>query len=289
MIFKLYIIFNQIDYLYLAFTYFAENLFFSLIVIYYYKKNGNNFQNLIFSRVHTIKIIKAIILFPLLAFAFLISMRIDVLMISSLLGVEQAGFYSATSRIITIILLFGTHFFQFIYPNMNRISSSNKEKFNLIYQNLIFLSLIVGISVYIFSVFFGNSYLSLFGEEFKIVLTSLKILSLNVGAALLINLWVHKQYVYSKYNQILLFQFSTIIINILLNYYLISMLGVNGAALATALSAIISFILINIAQPKEFFVIFSSFSVTRQKQMANAILKIIFVKRNPENKESIKD
>ena len=289
LIFKLYIIFNQIDYLYLAFTYFAENLFFSLIVIYYYKKNGNNFQNLIFSRVHTIKIIKAIILFPLLAFAFLISMRIDVLMISSLLGVEQAGFYSATSRIITIILLFGTHFFQFIYPNMNRISSSNKEKFNLIYQNLIFLSLIVGISVYIFSVFFGNSYLSLFGEEFKIVLTSLKILSLNVGAALLINLWVHKQYVYSKYNQILLFQFSTIIINILLNYYLISMLGVNGAALATALSAIISFILINIAQPKEFFVIFSSFSVTRQKQMANAILKIIFVKRNPENKESIKD
>ena len=195
-------------------------------------------------------------------------------MISSLLGVEQAGFYSATSRIITIILLFGTHFFQFIYPNMNRISSSNKEKFNLIYQNLIFLSLIVGISVYIFSVFFGNSYLSLFGEEFKIVLTSLKILSLNVGAALLINLWVHKQYVYSKYNQILLFQFSTIIINILLNYYLISMLGVNGAALATALSAIISFILINIAQPKEFFVIFSSFSVTRQKQMANAILKL---------------
>lgn len=140
-----------------------------------------------------------------------------------------------------------------------------------------------------FQFFFGNSYLSLFGEEFKIVLTSLKILSLNVGAALLINLWVHKQYVYSKYNQILLFQFSTIIINILLNYYLISMLGVNGAALATALSAIISFILINIAQPKEFFVIFSSFSVTRQKQMANAILKIIFVKRNPENKESIKD
>ncbi len=289
LIFKLYIIFNQIDVLYLAIVYFFENLFFSLIVIYYYKKNGNKFQNLIFSKTHTLKIIKTIILFPLLAFAFLISMRIDLLMISSLLGVEQAGFYSATSRIITIVLLFGTHFFQFIYPNMNRISSNNKEKFNLIYQNLIFLSIIVGIFVYLLSFFFGNMYLSLFGENFKVVLNSLKILSLNVGAALLINLWVHKQYIYSKYNQILLFQFSTIIINILLNYYLINMLGVNGAALATALSAIIAFTLINIAQPKEFYTIFSSFSLIRQKQIANAILKVIFVKANPENKEKIND
>ena len=132
-------------------------------------------------------------------------------------------------------------------------------------------------------------YLSLFGENFKVVLNSLKILSLNVGAALLINLWVHKQYIYSKYNQILLFQFSTIIINILLNYYLINMLGVNGAALATALSAIIAFTLINIAQPKEIYTIFSSFSLIRQKQIANAILKVIFVKANPENKEKIND
>ncbi len=289
LVFKLHIIFNQIDILYLALVYFFENLFFSVVVIYYYKKNGNNFQNLIFSKVHTLKIIKAIILFPLLAFAFLISMRIDLLMISSLLGVEQAGFYSATSRIITIVLLFGTHFFQFIYPNMNRISSSNKKKFNLIYQNLIFLSFVAGITVYVLSFFFGNLYLSLFGENFKVVLSSLKILSLNVGAALLINLWVHKQYIYSKYNQILLFQCSTIIINILLNYYLINMLGVNGAALATALSAIISFILINISQPIEFYTIFSSFSLIRQKQIANAILKVMFVKANPENKEKIKD
>ena len=58
----------------------------------------------------------------------LISMRVDVLMISNLLGVDYAGYYSATSRIITIILLFGTHFFQFIYPNLNRISYDNMNQ-----------------------------------------------------------------------------------------------------------------------------------------------------------------
>ena len=73
---KIYIIYNKLDYLYLAFTYFLENLFFSSVIIYYFKKNGNNFKNLIFSKTHTINILKKIILFPLLAFAFLISMRI---------------------------------------------------------------------------------------------------------------------------------------------------------------------------------------------------------------------
>ena len=103
---KLFIILNKIDYIFLALAYFLENVFFSLVVIYYFKKNGNKFQNLIFSYEYTVKIIKKIILFPLLAFAFLISMRVDVLMISNLLGVDYAGYYSATSRIITIILLF---------------------------------------------------------------------------------------------------------------------------------------------------------------------------------------
>ena len=84
-----------------------------------------------------------------MAFAFLISMRIDVLMISSLLGVESSGYYSANSRIITIILLFGTHFFQFIYPNLNRINFDQK-KFNEIYTGIILLSSIVGISCFAF-------------------------------------------------------------------------------------------------------------------------------------------
>ena len=282
---KIFIILNNYDYIYLGIAYFIENVFFSFIVIYYFKKNGNRFQNLIFSKQHTIKILKQIILFPLLAFAFLISMRVDVLMISSLLGVEMAGFYSATSRIITIVLLFGTHFYQFIYPNMNVIAS-NTKKFKQIYQNLVVLSFVVGVITYLFALIFGNSYLNLFGEEFEVVLRSLKILSLNVGAALLINLWVHKQYVQSKYGQILIFQFSTIIINIILNFYLINTLGVNGASFATVLSAIISFVIINIAQPKEFIDIFSSFSPMYIKELINSISKL-FYQRNKFDNEKV--
>ncbi len=285
---KIFIIYHKLDYLYLAFTYFLENLFFSCIIIYYFKKNGNTFKNLIFSKKHTIKILKKIILFPLLAFAFLISMRIDLLMISSLLGVESAGFYSANSRIITIILLFGTHFFQFIYPNLNRINYDQK-KFNDIYTSIILLSSIVGVMCFIFSLFLGEYYLRLFGSEFMIGLNSLKILSFNVGIALVINVWIHKQYLNSKYGQILLFQASTVILNILFNFYFINLFGFNGAALATLLSAFIAYIIVNIHQPREFYIVFSSFNLNKIKDTANVVLRIIFVKTNPEKFEKIND
>ena len=171
---------------------------------------------------------------------------------------------------------------------MNRISN-DKEKFKNIYQNLIFISVIAGITTYLCALVLGKTYLNLFGENFQVVLNSLKILGLNVSAALIINLWVHKQYIYSKYTQILFFQSSAIIINIILNYYLINYFGVNGAALATSMSAIISFLIINISQPKEFLTIFSSFSPTKQRRTAKEILKIILVNRNPEKIEKIKD
>jgi O-antigen/teichoic acid export membrane protein len=285
---KIFIIYNKLDYLYLAFAYFLENLFFSSVIVYYFKKNGNNFKNLIFSKAYTINILRKIILFPLLAFAFLISMRIDVLMISSLLGVESSGYYSANSRIITIVLLFGTHFFQFIFPNLNRINFDQK-KFNEIYTGIILLSFIVGISCFVLTLIFGKYYLYLFGPEFLVGLNSLKILSLNVGIALIINAWVHKQYLNSRYGQILFFQGCTVILNILFNYYLINLLGISGAAFATLFSAFFAFMIVNISQPKEFLLISSSFDLNKIKDTANVVLRIIFVKKNPEKLEKIND
>ncbi len=285
---KLYIIFNDYSYLFLALSYFLENLLFSIIIIYFFKENGNKFKNLIFSKKHTILILKKIILFPLLAFVILVSMRIDVLMISNLLGSDEAGYYSSVSRIITIILLFGTHFFQFIYPNLNRIIPDT-QKFNNIYQNLVLISFSGGLFFYVMSIFFGEMYLSLFGTDFIVALNSLKILSLNIGIALTINLWVHKQYVQSNYTEILVFQTLTIFLNITLNYYLISIFGINGASLATAGSAFISIMVVNLMNPKEIYLIFSSFSISKQKQLANAILKIIFVNKNPDKLDKIKD
>ncbi len=285
---KIFLVFGSFNIIYIAAAYVLENLFFSIVIIYYFKKNGNNFTSLIFEKKHSINILKKIMLFPLMAFAIIVAMRLDILMISNFLGEEQSGIYSAASRLIIIILLFGTHFFQFIYPNLNRIILTN-DGIKPIYHNLVLFSFYMGIIFFIFSIFFGELYLGLFGEEYILALYAFKILSLTIFPALLFNLWIHKQYVLSKYSTILFFQIGTILINILLNYYLINILGISGAALASLAAPIISFLIVNVTNNYEFKLIVESFSLKKQKQAANTILKIIFVKKNPDKFENIKD
>lgn len=285
---KVYFVLNKFDLIFIALAYAVENLFFSIVIIYYFKKNGNNFSSLLFIKKHTINILKKIVLFPLMAFAIIVAMRLDILMISKIIGADAAGIYSSASRLVIIVLLFGTHFFQFIYPNLNRIMMTQKGMSN-IYQNLVIFSFYTGFFFFIFSLFFGKIYLNLFGDEFLLALNAFLILSLNVFPALLFNLWVHKQYVMSKYSSILFFQIGTIFLNILLNFYFINLFGISGAALASLLAPLVSFILINITNNYEFGVIKESFSITRHKQAANDVLKIILVNKNPEKFENIKD
>lgn len=285
---KVYFVLNKFDLIFIAMSYAVENLFFSIVIIYYFKKNGNNFSSLLFIKKHTINILKKIVLFPLMAFAIIVAMRLDILMISKIIGADASGIYSSASRLVIIVLLFGTHFFQFIYPNLNRIMMAQKGMSN-IYQNLVIFSFYTGLFFFIFSLFFGKIYLNLFGDEFLLAINAFLILSLNVFPALLFNLWVHKQYVMSKYSSILFFQIGTIFLNILLNFYFINLFGISGAALASLLAPLMSFILINITKNYEFTVIKESFSITRHKQAANDVLKIIFVNKNPEKFENIKD
>ena len=285
---KIYLVLNKFDSIFIAMIYVVENLFFSIVIIYYFKKNGNNFSSLLFIKKHTIDIVKKIVLFPLMAFAIIVAMRLDILMISKIIGPEASGIYSSASRLVIIVLLFGTHFFQFIYPNLNRIILSQKGMSN-IYQNLIIFSFYIGLLFFIFSLFFGKIYLNLFGDDYLLALNAFLILSLNVFPALFFNLWVHKQYVMSKYSDILFFQIGTICLNILFNFYFINLFGISGAALASLLAPFMSFILINITNNYEFSVIIDSFSIGRHKQAANDVLKIIFVNKNPEKFENIKD
>ncbi len=285
---KIYLVLNQVDLIFIGIAYFVENLFFSLIVIFYFKKNGNNFSNLLFEKKHTFIILKKIMLFPIMAFAIIVAMRLDILMISKFLGSEASGFYSSASRLIIIVLLFGTHFFQFIYPNLNRLMIT-KNGINSIYHNLVLFSFYGGISFLFLSIFFGKHYLYLFGEQYIIALSSFLILSLSIFPALIFNLWIHKQYVLSRYGSILIFQIATIILNILLNYYFIQFFGIKGAALASLFAPIISFILVNLTNNQEFLIIAESFSLKKHKHMANIILKIMFRKKNPDKFENIND
>tara|TARA_B100000242_G_scaffold294139_1_gene275067 strand:+ start:5502 stop:6854 length:1353 start_codon:yes stop_codon:yes gene_type:complete len=285
---KMFIIFNKLDFIFLAVSYFLESLFFSMLVIFYFKKNGNNFINLVFNREYTKKIIKKIFLFPLLAFSLVVAMRIDIIMISNILGTEYSAYYSSASRLITIILIFGTLFFQFIYPNLSRFVE-NKDELDRIIRNIIFLSFYFSLSFFICVLIFGKFYLSLFGDNYVSAHVSFIFLSISLFFSLVINFWIQKQFLLSNHLNILFYQIAAILFNIIFNSYLINSFGIDGAAIASLLSTFLAFVITNFTNPIEIYNIIECFGFKKQKQAAKDILKMIFVNKKPEKKEKTND
>tara|TARA_B100000963_G_scaffold355823_1_gene374836 strand:+ start:559 stop:1908 length:1350 start_codon:yes stop_codon:yes gene_type:complete len=280
---KYFVIVNQLNYIYIALCYLVEYIFFAVIIIYYYKKNGNKFSKLIFNFDEAIKLLKKIFLLPVLSLIFLISIRIDVLMIGKLIDVESSGFYSSASRLVILVLLYSTLVLQFLYPNMSRMKI-NSSKFNDIYQDLINFALIVGISFFIFSYIFSEYYLNLFGYNFLVAKDALLILSFNLSFSLIYNIWVHKCLLQNNFSRILSFHLCVIILNVILNFYMIDLYGIKGAAISTMVSGVISFFIININRPIEIIKILRSISFIRfiliVKKLILIMQKIFISKKN---------
>ena len=273
---KYFVIVNKYNFIYIALCYLLEYIFFALIIIYYYKKNGNQFSKLIFNFNNSLKLLKKIFLLPVLSLIFLISIRIDVLMIGKLIDVESSGFYSSASRLVIFVLLYSTLFLQFLYPNMSRMKN-NSLKFNEIYQDLITFALIAGISFFIFSYIFSEYYLNLFGLNFLVAKEAPLILSFNLTFSLIYNIWVHKSLLHNNFSRILSFHLCVIILNIILNFYMIDLYGIKGAAISTMVSGIISFFIININRPTEIIIILKSISFIR---FLTIIKKLILILNN---------
>ena len=146
-----------------------------------------------------------------------------------------------------------------------------------------FISKIIG-SVFLLSM--------LFAHKFFISTTDIQIKPEDQSAEITIQVFSHDVYLLlenAKYKTILFFQASAITINILLNYYLVNNFGIDGAAMATIISGLISFLIVNIYQPNEFTIILSSFTSDKIKAATKDMLRIILTKKNPDKDEKIND
>lgn len=269
----------------LVYIYVLENIFFSVSIMYYYRKSGYYFTRLDFDLDYIIQILKKIILFPLLSLAVLLSMRIDLLMISAYLGVEQSGYYSSISRLITVILLLSSQLLFLVYPNMSISKVVDHKKFINLNKRLILVSFFIGVSCLIGSLIFGKYYLELFGNEFIDNHKTLILLSGNIFLTLVVIIWVNKNYINSNYFVILAYQSGCIIFNIIFNNYLIPIYGIYGAAISTISAQLLIFFLINIFKWNEFNIIIQSLSPKFIRNNAIITFRAIFIKKNPDKSE----
>jgi O-antigen/teichoic acid export membrane protein len=229
--------FNQF-FIFHALVYFIPS---SVLLIYLYVNNELKFQKSTFSISKKFK--KIIFSFSLFSYSnsigVLIVMTMDALMIAHYLGLKETGVYT------TIIYL--TSALQIPFKSLIRVSSplipqywkeKNLENMRLLYQKVSSISLIIALYMFLLIWTSRNELFSFFPEEFFIgiwvffFLMIGRILDMYFG----LNGWIF--ITSKKYKYDIIFTIVLLVLVFVLNYLLIPIYGVVGAAISTGFALV---------------------------------------------------
>ena len=223
-------------------------------------------------KVSAFMINKELILYslPLLLSNFIFSLMLwtDTLMIGYFLPESQVGIYNAALPTAFLISMVPTALFTLFVPILIEIyTKKENENFKIVYKTVTKWVLLLNLVLLSTFFLFSKEILSiLFGQEYAIASTSLIILSFGYFIGYFIGASQSVLLVFKKTKLILLNTVIMIIGNVVLNFYLIPIYGINGAAIATAFIFII----------RAIFLTIETFFITKLVPLKSSFIKIIF-------------
>jgi O-antigen/teichoic acid export membrane protein len=230
----IFFIVNEYSVMYFALTLTIEVLLSSLFLFIIYEKIGKSVRQFRFSKKIAINLIK--FAWPLALSVFLISihMRIDQVMIGSMLNIEQVGIYSVAVKLSAAWLFIPAILVSTLMPyfvNLRKTNSSQYLNKLLMLYSLMFW---MGVSVGLLTIVYGESMIQLlFGVEYVGAYMALVFNIWNgifISQAVARGIWMISEdlQIFRLYNNII-----AVILNIIANLVLIPKYGIAGAAMAT--------------------------------------------------------
>ncbi len=189
-------------------------------------------------------LIKRSIPFGLMSLFNNIYFNIDMAMLGFLTTAFSTGIYNASYKIITILTTLYTVYTAVIFPVMSKLYKNSDNLLKLSYEKsvkyllLISIPISIGVFVYAESIIiltYGKSYISS-STIIQILIFTIPFLFINGSGGLLLNS-THKEITNTKIYG------TAVLVNIILNLFLITQYKELGAAIATLLSEIYIFLL----------------------------------------------
>ncbi|MBI1770253.1 MAG: flippase [Bacteroidetes bacterium] len=194
--------------------------------------------------------------FYLAYIASFIYMKIDQIMIGTMLGDKPAGLFAASTKLYEIPFFIVLIFSSSVFPSLVSFYEKDKVLFYKRYSQITGLYTLIGYGVLIFVLAFGSFLINLlFGKEY---VEAFPILSIQIiGMFFLFNAGLRSSYLTITSNQkiIMITAILSAVLNVLLNFFLIPLYKTIGAAIATAVTQFFSLFLLNLlfSKTKEIF------------------------------------
>jgi len=188
-------------------------------------------------------IVKESLPFGLASIFGVIYFQTDTLMLSALMGDAAVGWYNAASKLVMATLFIPSSFIGALYPVMSNYFVTSKKKLIIIYEKSFQILMVIGIAMGIMITMMAeNIIVLLYGNEFKNSIIIMQILIWVASILFLINIVgytlasINKQIVDTKITGI------SALLNVFLNFVLISRYGYIGACIASIVSQLLVFL-----------------------------------------------
>lgn len=193
--------------------------------------------------------------FPLFlsSIAVILYMKIDQIFIVNMLGAEQSGFYASAVRLCEGIFLISTIILPSVFPNLVKSYNDNKNeaRFNILVRKVVVSLSLIGI-VFALFIYFCAAYIItiVYGAEYNNSIDVLKIYALSIPVVFLGDIFSRWLIITENLYLSLQRHLLGLVVNLILNTFLIPIYGIKGAAVATVCSYITSIIVFSLVSYK---------------------------------------
>lgn len=244
-ILKISILYFNLPLIYLLSSYVVDHIIGSIGYIYLYKKHVGNFFELKARK----NIVKDLIVkswpFSLAAFAGAVYVRVDQIFIKVLLGSESVGFYAIAVRFSEVWFILSEVICISLLPAILNAEKSNEKLFlnrsKRLYSLLFYSAIGICILMYFISPILIDT---LYGEAYANSVSILRLYIWSIVGFFMITVLNQFLLAKGKFKTILTMSIIGMLLSLVLNYLLIPIYGIKGAAIANIFAYTLPFIIV---------------------------------------------
>jgi len=234
---KFYLIYIKAKLIYFGWALLFDMILLSILFLYIYSKENESIKlwKVDFKIVR--KYLKVAMPLTMVAVSAFIYTRIDQIMIKYMLDNEAVGNYAAAIRVSELFYFIPGIIVTSLFPKLVEVRKENKERYLKLLEKTYRLVVWIAIPIALFLFSFSDFIVSiLYGDKFIQASEILKILSFSIIFAAVSAVFVKMLYIEHWEKKYMYKSIFGVIVNIILNYILISLYGANGAAIATLIT-----------------------------------------------------
>ncbi|TSC89629.1 MAG: Lipopolysaccharide O-side chain biosynthesis protein (O-antigen transporter) [Parcubacteria group bacterium Gr01-1014_3] len=183
--------------------------------------------------------------FGLMGIMGAVMLNTDIIMLGWLRTAEEVGYYSAAQKPIQLLYVIPTLLATSIFPIIARLVKTDPESAKKLLVKYVWLAIILSVPITVLGFILAKPIiLTLFGAEYSVGILTFQILLLTLPIVYPATILGNAIFAYDGQKFLALFAVTAILGNVLFNFLLIPIFGIEGAAIATILTQLITNFLI---------------------------------------------